>query len=223
VFFMPPSRAVIFANGQITDLRAARALIRPDDLLIAADGGARHAVQMGLTPQVVIGDLDSLTSSEVEILRKAGARILKFPVEKDETDLELAILHALAEGYRSLRILGALGGRIDQTLANLLLLALPGLEDLDARLDDGIEEVFLISPQTPAVVEGNPGEVLSLLPLGGPAKGITTHGLRYPLHDETLYPERSRGVSNELLTSSAQITLLEGKLICVHTRKVFSD
>jgi thiamine pyrophosphokinase len=214
---MPEKRAMIFANGLIPDLEAARDLLQPDDLLIAADGGARHATALGCTPRVVIGDLDSLSPVEVEQLAQAGARILQYPVDKNETDLELAILYACEQGCSRLRILGALGGRLDQTLANLFLLALPNLDSLDARLDDGTEEGFLIRGS--AAIAGRPGDIVSLLPLGGAAHGVTTHGLRYPLLGETLFPERSRGVSNEMIETEAGVRLDRGILICIHTRK----
>lgn len=214
---MTERRAIIFANGLIPDLEAARGLLQTDDLLIAADGGARHLTALGRTPHAVIGDLDSLSPAEVQRLANAGARILKYPVEKDETDLELAILYACEQGCAQLRIAGALGGRLDHTLANLFLLALPELDGLDARLDDGTEEVFLI--RNSAVVAGRPGDIVSLLPLGDAAHGVVTQGLRYPLRGETLFPERSRGVSNEMIDTEAQVHLDGGTLICIHTRK----
>ena len=214
---MTEQRAMIVANGLIPDLEAARVLLQPDDLLIAADGGAHHLTALDRTPHVVIGDLDSLSTSEVQKLAEAGARILRYPVEKDETDLELAILYAYEQGCTWLRIVGALGGQFDQTLANLFLLALPALEGLNARLDDGTEEVFLIRDS--AAVSGRPGDIVSLLPLGGPAHGVSTQGLRFPLNGETLFPERSRGISNEMTGNKAQVRLDGGTLICIHTRK----
>jgi thiamine pyrophosphokinase len=109
-----------------------------------------------------------------------------------------------------------LGGRIDQTLANLYLLLMPELQNSDVRLDDGREEVFII--QKSAEVFGKKGDIVSLLPLVTPAVGIKTKGLRFPLRNETLFPERSRGISNEMTSQSAQITLKSGLLYCIHTR-----
>jgi len=214
---MPARRALIFANGELLDPAAAKAVVRPDDLLVAADGGARHLKRLGLSPQAVVGDLDSLSPAEVEELRNAGADVRQYPVEKDETDLELAILYAVGQGCQALTILGGLGGRIDQTLGNISLLGLPQLVGIDARLEDGRDEVFLI--REAGEVIGNPGEIVSLLPWGAPARGVTTQGLRYPLRGETLWPERSRGISNELVGVKAAIQVEEGTLICVHTRK----
>ncbi len=214
---MSATRAVLVANGQIRDDRAARAVIQSGELLIAADGGARHLARLGFTPHIVVGDMDSLTDAELAQLQAAGAGILRYPAEKDETDLELAIAYALEQGCTVLRIVAALGDRIDQTLANIFLLDYPGLENIDARLDDGREEVFLVRDR--ALISGGVGDGVSLLPIGGAAHGVATHGLRYPLQNETLYPERSRGVSNEMLAALAEIQVVEGKLICIHTRQ----
>ena len=215
---MPAQRVLIFANGSLPDLPAARALIHPGDFLLGVDGGSRHLARLGLRPHLLVGDLDSLSPQEVAELATAGVEVLRYPPEKDETDLELAIEIALRRGFRELVIVAALGGRVDQALANIFLLSLPGLEGVSARLDDGLDEVFLIRSR--ATLEGRAGEIVSLLPLGAPAHGITTQGLRYPLRGETLFPERSRGISNELLAEQAEISLVEGVLVCIHTRSV---
>jgi len=217
-------RALIFANGEQIDLEAVRALIQPDDYLIAADGGLRHLRSLGLEPHLLIGDLDSVEPDGLARLKEQGIRVVQYPVHKDETDLELALETALQEGYAHILILGALGGRLDMTLANIFLLGLPGLSDRDVRLDDGIEEVFLVRPSSTPLqarggIHGQPGDRVSLLPLGGPAHGVRTSGLVYPLRGETLYPERTRGISNEMVGASAGVTLEVGQLICIHTRR----
>ena len=122
---MPEQRAIIFANGLIPDLESAGGLLQADDLLIAADGGARHLTAPW--PHPARGDWRPgfADAAEVIIFARFGARILQYPVEKNETDLELAILYACEQGCAQLRIAGALGGRLDHTLANLFLLALP--------------------------------------------------------------------------------------------------
>lgn len=214
---MSEKRAVIFANGELADARAARALLRPDDHLVAVDGGLRHLQRMGLRPHRLIGDLDSVDAIQLAELESAGVRIERYPVEKDETDLELALSVLLAEGYREMRVVAALGGRLDQTLANLFLLEMPGMEQVDIRLDDGREEILIIRNQ--AVVEGAPGDTLSLLAMNECTKGIVTQGLKYALNHETLCPNRTRGVSNEMLAERAEIRLLTGRLLCVHTRR----
>ena len=218
---MTTTRAVIFANGELKDGEAVRRWLRPDDYLIAADGGLRHLQRLGLQPHRLIGDLDSLTPEEAAALQEAGVQVERHPAEKDETDLELAIQYALQQGYRQMRIVAALGGRLDQTLANLALLEMPGLEGVDVRLDDGQEEIFIIRDQ--AVVEGAVGDTVSLLAMNECTKGIVTSGLKYALNHETLCPNRTRGISNEMTAERAEIRLLTGKLLCMHTRRPSSE
>lgn len=213
---MSTARVWIFANGILPDPERLRVLLRPTDRLFAADGGQRYLARLGLRPERVIGDLDSLTAAEVAGLERDGVMLERYPVDKDETDLELAIRRALQENCREIRIAGALGGRLDQTLGNLFMLANPELVGYDVRLEDGVEEVFLIRGQS--VVAGNPGDLVSLLPLGGAAIGVTTRGLKYLLYGETLYAEATRGISNVLLGDSAEVHLEQGTLICIHRR-----
>jgi len=222
-----PAMAVIFANGEIVNYTAASGLVQPGDFLVAADGGLRHLQVLNLRPNLLIGDLDSVTAEDVAVLQTAGVEIKRFPVEKNWTDLELALLAVIEAGWRTIRVAGGLGGRLDQTLGNLFLLMLPGrvrpgLEypgglGLDLRLDDGREEVWLV--RSPTIVNGCAGDVVSLLPLNGPASGIFTQGLQYPLDHEILYPEHTRGISNVMLGHQAEISIEKGQLLCIHTRK----
>jgi thiamine pyrophosphokinase len=208
--------AILFANGRLPDLEAARLLVSPQDVLIAADGGTRHARTLGLLPSVVIGDLDSLSAADRSELETAGARLLQHPADKDETDLELALAYALENGFSPIRILAGLGGRLDQCLGNLALLTAPASLQADVRLDDGLEEAFFTRGRSE--VRGRPGELVSLLPWGGAARGVTTSGLRWPLSNETLYPERTRGISNRLLSDQASVTLASGLVLIIHRR-----
>jgi thiamine pyrophosphokinase len=208
-------RAIIFANGRLTDVQAARDLLRADDLVIAVDGGTRHARKVGVVPQLVIGDLDSLTIPEQNRLRSSGAQIRSFPPRKDETDLELALLHAASEGVDSIVLLAALGGRLDQTIANLLLLALPQLDGIDVRVVEGSQVTFLIRRE--GLIEGQPGDTVSLIPLGGDAVGVTTEGLEWRLDGDTLHFGPARGVSNVLMAEQASVCVRQGLLLCVVT------
>ncbi|MCL5046484.1 MAG: thiamine diphosphokinase [Actinobacteria bacterium] len=115
-------RAVVFANGRIGDYERLRGLIRDDDWIICADGGAGHALKMGLSPDVLIGDFDSLDGDIVEEISRAGAEVLRVPTEKDQTDTQLALDLALSRGAREILVLGAIGDRLDHTMANILLL-----------------------------------------------------------------------------------------------------
>ncbi|MEA4907284.1 MAG: thiamine diphosphokinase [Anaerolineaceae bacterium] len=210
-------RAVIFANGELPDSASARALLEDEDVLIASDGGLGHLERIGLRPSVLIGDLDSVTPDQVERVRRQGGDVLQYPVEKNETDLELAIQYALDNGFRRVLIMAALGGRLDHLLGNLSLLTRPGLEEVDLRLDDGQVEAFLITDQ--AMVEGAPGDLVSLIPLWGAVQGVVTRDLQYPLRAETLYPFKTRGISNVMEREQAGVSIAGGQLLCIHTRQ----
>jgi thiamine pyrophosphokinase len=210
-------RAIIFTNGEFADPESARQQLRPGDLIIAADGGTRHALTLGIAPNVVIGDLDSLSPDEQARAEATGAQVIRFSPRKDETDLELALLHAARAGAGEIVVLGALGGRLDQTIANVLLLALPALRGIDVRIVEGAQEAFLVRDE--ALVHGQPGDALSLIPLGGDALGVAAEGVEWPLRDETLRFGLTRGVSNILVGEQARVGVRKGILLCVVTRR----
>ncbi len=210
-------RLVIFANGLVPDPDRLRPLLRPDDRIICANGGTRLALALGLTPQVVIGDLDSIAGADRTQIEQAGVPIQQHSPDKDETDLELALRYSLEKMPTAILLIGALGGRLDHTLGNLSMLTDPRLAGIDCRIDDGIEEVILCRSRTE--VRGNPGDLVSLIPWGREVPGVHTDGLRWPLAGETLYPDRTRGISNELLSEGASIRIEPGLLLVVHIRR----
>lgn len=207
-------RIIIFANGNLPKPEKARALIRPDDFILCADGGTRHAITLGLVPNVVIGDLDSVTEEERRKMKELGVEMIQHPADKNETDLELAINHALTLKPDQILILAALGGRMDQTLANIALLSDLQLSTFDVRLTDGVEEIFFCRDQ--ARVEGRSGDIVSLIPWQGEVTGVFTDNLRWHLHYETLYPEKTRGISNEMTADVATVSIKSGLLLITH-------
>jgi thiamine pyrophosphokinase len=213
--------ALIVADGDVPtrdELARLTAAASPD-IVVAADGGALKAAAVGLTPAVVVGDADSLLPDAVEQLRRAGTEVVVHPAAKDESDTELAVRESIRRGATALTIVGAFGGsRLEHTVANLLLLCLPELQGLDVRLADGASEVRLIKGGTTLTIEGAPGDFVSLLPLAPTATGVTTHGLRFPLTDEPLHQGPARGLSNELASDRATVSLRSGRLLVIHTK-----
>jgi thiamine pyrophosphokinase len=205
---------VIVAHAPDLDISPYETQLRAADLLIAADGGALPLLRAGLLPQLAIGDMDSLDAASLAALAERGVELRRYPREKDETDLELALLHAAWTGATEIDVLGALGGRWDHTLANVALLALPELSGRRARLLAEKQTLFLVRDSS--ALEGQVGDTISLLPMAGEARGVTTHGLRYPLRDATLSYERARGVSNILLEPPGRVSLRAGLLLVVH-------
>ena len=204
--------AIIFANSHLEKAP----VVQPGDLIIAADGGARHCLALDILPSVVIGDMDSIDSATEVRLEDAGVEIIRHPARKDYTDLELALIYAGEQKASQVSIYAALGNRWDQTLANLLLPALEDFEELVIRLIDGEQEIQLIKPGRPVMVRGAEGDTISLVPIGGEVVGITTRGLEYPLQDGSLSLGSSRGISNVMLGKHAEISIGGGLLVCVH-------
>jgi len=208
-------RAILFVNGEVERYDFLEPLITNKDYLVAVDGGLRHLELLARQPHLLIGDLDSITTSQLKLMTYKKVEICKFPVEKNETDLELALLEVVKRGIDEILIIGALGGRLDQTLANLFLLLLPELSGKSVRLLTHNEEILLVTKMT--VIDGNPGDVISLIPLKGDAVGVTTLGLKFPLHEETLLAEHSRGVSNSMISHRAEIEVKGGSLLLIHS------
>ena len=191
-------------------------------LVVAADGGARHAAGLGVRIDRWVGDGDSIADVTLRALQRAGVAIERVPTDKDESDTELAVLVALAAGAHRLSIVGALGGpRLDHGLANVAMLALPELVGLDVRIVAGTTRIRLLTGSDPGGapvgcdLTGRIGDLVSLLPLGGDIVGVTTTGLRYTLRDEALRLGRTRGLSNVRDTSTARVTLRTGRLLVI--------
>jgi thiamine pyrophosphokinase len=204
--------ALVFAGGDPPPVELLGDVDR-SALVIAADSGLDHALALGFTPDVVVGDLDSVTADALARARDAGADVEPHPAEKDETDLELALRRAVALGVQRVTVIGGGGGRHDHLLANALVLGHDDYAGLAVDALVGRARLTVIRDR--AELHGAPGSFLSLLPLGGPARGIRTEGLRYPLRDEELAPGTTRGVSNEFLTPRAAVSLDAGVLLAV--------
>jgi thiamine pyrophosphokinase len=217
-------RVIVVAGGDAPDRVALDAAWpgwdRPCDLVVAADRGALTAIALGLRPDVVVGDADSLGPDGERRIAAAGIPFERVPAEKDETDTELALLVAVRRGATSVAILGALGGpRIDHALANVALLAHPILEGRPTEILDGRTRIRLLSagadgPATLAL-PGRVGDTVSLLPVGDLARGVVTHGLAYTLDGGDLPAGPARGVSNIRATPEARVDLGRGRLLVV--------
>lgn len=218
---MAGERVVIIANGQFNNLEFYKKVIRDMDYIICADGGTNHAMTMGVTPQLVVGDLDSIDQKVYQKLYSYGIKFLKFPKEKDEADLELALLEAIKLKPREIIILGALGNRVDHLMANLMVLILPLKKGIPTKIIDEANEIYLIDKQLE--LQGNKGDFISLFPLSADVKGVTTQGLKYPLKDEILYLGPTRGLSNEFIGTEAKINITQGLLLVIKVKSSRSE
>ena len=198
--------------------RLARRAVADGAVLICADSGGAVAHTWGLKPDLLLGDMDSLDPQILAQMEAEGIAIQSFPTAKDETDLELAIRAALGQGCRQIKILGGIGGRLDQTLGNLFLLALPRFAAVGAELSvtGEQEEIFLLRDAASLLIKGETGDLVSLLPATAQVTGIQTANLLYPLQEETLFFGSTRGISNVIVASPAQVSLQDGLLFVVH-------
>lgn len=218
---------IVVADGDV-DAAVLASLARIDDggprrLVIAADGGAAQAMAAGVTPDIVVGDFDSLDPRQRSQLEESGAELREADPDKDESDMELSLLAALGAGATRISIVGALGiARPEHSIANLLLLADPRLDGIAVELvGRGSRIVRIGSAEGPGeiAVAGAIGDFVSLFPLGAAVEGVTTDGLRFGLRDESLPLGPSRGLSNELLGTTARVTSRRGCLLVVHTAR----
>jgi thiamine pyrophosphokinase len=202
----PDVMIVASGSGPGLTLPAARTVV-------AADGGLDRALSLGLTVDVVIGDLDSASSTALAAAEASGARIVRHPKSKDESDLELALVDAVAHGARRALVVASAEGRLDHLLASLLLLGSEPARGLE--LDAVVGEALVHVVRASRTLQGTDGELVSLLAVGGRAYGVATEGLAYPLRGETLEPGSSRGISNVFVRETATVTVTEGTLLAI--------
>jgi thiamine pyrophosphokinase len=204
---------VVAGSSLVVELDAAA--LTTADLLVAVDGGAEALARVGVVPNILVGDMDSVSSQTREVLVEQGVEVLLLQTAKDETDTEAALRLAVERGAGEITVYGALGGpRLDHLLGNLLLLTSPWLDGVRVRMVDDLHEAFLVKREE--AFGGVRGDFVSLLPLTPEVEGVWTEGLLYPLAGETLHQWSTRGMSNEMISARARVTHGSGVLLLIH-------
>jgi thiamine pyrophosphokinase len=210
-------KAVVIAHGDV-DPRD-RAELDGADLVIAADGGTFALDGWGVVPHIVIGDLDSLGPERARGLERRGVQVIEFKADKDESDLELALRHAVSSDASEIVLLGIFGGtRFDHELANTLLLADEAYRRRAIRAVFGAVTVRAVQGGERLELCGRVGDLVTLLAVRGDAEGVRTAGLRYPLAGDTLRFGRSRGLSNVVQSAPASVACDRGVVLVIETR-----
>jgi thiamine pyrophosphokinase len=207
-------RVIIFANGEIKNYVYAKKYIKPQDFLIASDGGLKHMDKIDIIPNLIVGDLDSLQKEILVKYKKMGVEIQKFNPKKDLTDTEIAINYAITNKYSEIVIFGGLGGRLDHSLGNIQLLYKCLKNNVKATLINDFEVVILINDNI--IINKDVGSVVSLIPFSDTVKGINTKGLEYELINGTLNCGETRGISNIIKNDVVEINIKEGVLTIIY-------
>jgi len=219
---MSTNKAVVALNGELKgDREEFKKLIGEKDIFyIAADGGALFLESIGFLPDVIIGDFDSLTKAQYLRYEKMGIKIIKYPVEKDETDGELALQYCRERGFDNIIIIGFAGGRLNQQLANIFLLEYAFRNGITAFIKEPGLEIGIIKREK--VFFQKIGAGLSLIPLDEKVTGVTITGCKYLLEAESLLRYKTRGISNVIEQEKAVITVEKGLLLYVLNKSVSS-
>lgn len=207
-------RAVIFINGNLSNIGQAKKTIKKEDFLIATDGGAKHILGLGLIPNVIIGDMDSINT---KILEKYKS--IKYPTKKDKTDFELAVNYCLKNKFKKIIIFGILGDRIDHFIANILLITKIQTENRSVKIKiiENKKETYVLSEKVE--ISGQVGDELSIIPISSKLEGVVTSGLEYRLDNETLSLGSTRGISNVFSSSLITVKVKKGIALIIHLRK----
>jgi len=206
-------KAIIFANGIMQNLPSSIKPMEKENLIIAADGGLKYCMKFEIMPDIVVGDMDSINHSQLSKMETLGVELIKHPVRKDETDLELALKVALNKGANDIIILGAMGGRWDMTFCNVLILAADYLKNTNVKLINDNLEIICINSNKKIYLRNREKFKLSILPISETVQGITMRGMEYQLENENLELASTRGLSNIITDNNAFIQINKGQLI----------
>ncbi|HEX5797604.1 MAG TPA: thiamine diphosphokinase [Candidatus Saccharimonadales bacterium] len=206
------NKAIIFLNGDKGDISRIRSYITEDTWLIGCDGGTEKILKLGLRPQAIVGDLDSIGK---KLLESKDIVRVKHPKDKDYTDSEAAIRYALDRGAEEIILTGLTGSRLDHMLGNIYLLDKQEFARAKLKIVEASQEIYLIKDKT--LIAGKKGETISFLPINGDVQALSTKGLKYDLAEYELSLQGNTGISNKLVEDQVEVLLPEDKkLLVIH-------
>lgn len=203
-------RCVIVGAAKIENSELLKKNIFYDDFVIGADAGYKALTNLGITPDLIVGDFDSCDTPEFDV------EVIALNPIKDCTDMEFAVERAVEKGFSDILILGATGGRLDHTFANFALLGDFKQKGINITILDDYHKIYTLKDEVHIVQKNN--RFLSVFALGGFAE-VTLEGVFYPLNKYKLSPFQSMGVSNEITDPNAKITVTDGTLLVMEVSK----
>ena len=212
-------KVCILLNGKINDYSIIKQFINNQnyDYIICADGGANHAYKMNITPNYIIGDLDSINKEIIDFYKKQNVLFEEFPSKKNETDSELCILLSKSLNASKIDLFGTLGGRIDHTLANINLLYYIREQEIIPRIISEQEEIYIATNEC-VKIKGKEKDIISIIPIKGDVKGITLENLEYPLNNYDMNYSTPLGISNIMLSEECKIAVKKGSLLIIRNK-----
>jgi len=211
-----PMKCVIIANGDLDYTKKNQDMVRSAQIIISADGGARHLRALSILPHVMIGDFDSIHPDDRQYFKKKQIKTITFSSRKDQTDTELCISWALEKNATDITLLGVTGNRLDHTLANIFLLKKLAQKNIPARIINKNNEIHIVKDFIK--IKGGPKDFLSLIPITQKVTGITLKGLEYSMEDGTLEMGSCLGVSNFFKETFASVSIKKGELIVIKSK-----
>lgn len=212
-------KCIIVSNGDICDYNFYKDILKDSDYIICADGGAKHLIKMNIFPNLVIGDFDSISEEDKSIFIEKNVEFYKFPTNKDATDTELALDFALSKGPSELVFLGALGNRMDHTIANVNLLKKLLDNKVKGKIINENNEIYLLNEENNKIIfSDTKNYYFSIVPMSSDVNGVTLEGFKYPLENACIPLGSTLGISNEANKDSVMIKLKEGLLLVIKAR-----
>lgn len=209
-------KVIIFGGGTIVNYTSMKSYICQNDYIICADSGVKHAEQMGIIPDIMLGDFDSIEPELFESYKKKGIKIIDYPPEKDKTDAHIALEYALDLSPEEIILLGYIGSRMDHTIANIHTLQNPLARQVDAYIINENNKIFLVNGSK--VIKNDFGRYISFIPLTSEAKISVDKGVKYPIHNIVMRQQESLGVSNELTHESCTLQMHQGTIIVIQSK-----
>lgn len=204
-------KCIIIANGDLEYTSDIYHLIKNAQLIISADGGAKHLRALNILPHVMMGDFDSISPEDKLFFKKKHVKIFTFPSKKNHTDSELCVSWALENNATDITLLGVTGSRMDHTLANIFLLKRLARLHIPGRIINKNNEIHIVTDFIE--IQGRPKDFLSIIPVTEKVTGVTLKGLEYPLKNATMEMGSSLGISNSFKGTTASVSIKKGVVI----------
>nr|WP_300005822.1 thiamine diphosphokinase [Tissierella sp.] len=209
-------KGLIISSGEIKDYKLLKQTSSESDYIVCADGGVNHLLKVGMVPDMVIGDLDSIGEDELSIIKKKNIKINEFPQMKDETDTELCVEHLIQKGIRDITLMGVTGSRMDHTIANIYLLKKIYIKGAKASVINENNRIYYLEGELD--LKRRDGYYISIIPLTEKGAVVSLSGFLYPLESELIEFSSTRGISNKIIDNFGRIKIHKGQAIIIESR-----